>query len=142
MSPLTLRRLLQTRPSLLSYSWLSPLKCSTASPWLQRVGRLSVKELDLVDFLVTQVASLSSSLAEVVACEAAITVSRTPPLVGGEVMDLQSNLVVSPPPLGLMRSWMLWLSSSGHRPPLWWPWSFRPLALGSASRQSCLTSLL
>jgi hypothetical protein len=47
-----------------------------------------------------------------------------------------------PPPPGLMQSWMLWLSSSGHRPPLWWPWSFRPLALGSASRQSCLTSLL
>jgi hypothetical protein len=56
---------------------------------------LSTEELDLVGFLVAQVASLSSSLVEVVACKASIAVSSTPPPVAHEVMDLQPNLVAS-----------------------------------------------
>jgi hypothetical protein len=57
---------------------------------------LSAEELDLVGFLVAQVASLSPSLAAVVPCETDTAVSSTPPPVAREVVDLQSDLVVSP----------------------------------------------
>jgi hypothetical protein len=87
---------------------------------------LSTKELDLVEFLVAQVASLSSSLAvEVeVAGEAVVTESSDLPPMACEVVSLQPISVVSPAPL--LRSWLH--RSLGHRPPLWWPWSFRLLA--------------
>jgi hypothetical protein len=50
---------------------------------------LSAEELDLVEFLVAQVASLSSSLAMEMTCEAAIAVSLAPPPLAREVIDLQ-----------------------------------------------------
>jgi hypothetical protein len=59
---------------------------------------LSTEELDLVGFLVTQVASLSSSLVVEMTCEAAITVPLAPPPLAREVMDLQPGPVVSPAP--------------------------------------------
>jgi hypothetical protein len=49
---------------------------------------LSMEELDLVEFLDTQVAMLSSSLAY----EASITESPMPTLVACQVIDLQSDL--------------------------------------------------
>jgi hypothetical protein len=52
---------------------------------------LSVEELDLVEFLVAQVASLSSSLTVEMTCEATIAVSPAPPLLACEAMDLQSD---------------------------------------------------
>jgi hypothetical protein len=51
---------------------------------------LSVEELDLVEFLVAQVASLSSSLTVEMTCEATIAVSPAP-LLACEAMDLQSD---------------------------------------------------
>jgi hypothetical protein len=56
----------------------------------ERSRSLSTIEFDLIEFLVTQVASLSSSLA----CETILTKSSTPPLVACEVADLQSDLVI------------------------------------------------
>jgi hypothetical protein len=51
---------------------------------------LSTEELDFFEFLVAQIASLSSSLA----CEDAIFESSSSPPVACEVMDLQSDLIV------------------------------------------------
>jgi hypothetical protein len=96
---------------------------------------LSAEELDLIDFLVAQVALLSSSLE--VACDAVVAESLAIPLVASEAME--SGIVASSttPP----RSWMHRLSSSGRRLPLWWPWSCRPLASWSPSRRGLRTSL-
>jgi hypothetical protein len=51
---------------------------------------LSIEELDLIEFLVAQVASLSYSLT----CEVVHTESSAPPPVACEVADLQSDLIV------------------------------------------------
>jgi hypothetical protein len=51
-----------------------------------------MEELDLIEFLVAHVASLSSFVAVEVACEVVVAESPTLPLVG---MDLQSASVVS-----------------------------------------------
>jgi hypothetical protein len=59
---------------------------------------LSAEELDLVEFLVTQVASLSSSSVVELTCEVAIAVSLAPPLLAREAMNLQPGPVVSPSP--------------------------------------------
>jgi hypothetical protein len=64
---------------------------------------LSTEELDLVEFLVAQVALLSSSLMVEVVCKAAITVSPVPPSSTCEVMDMQPSLIISlaPPPMAM-----------------------------------------
>jgi hypothetical protein len=69
---------------------------------------LSTEELEHVEFLVAQVASLSSSLA----CEAATAESPTPPSVAREVINLQSDPIV--PSATPLRSGILQLLSSGH----------------------------
>jgi hypothetical protein len=77
---------------------------------------LSVEELDLIEFLVAQVASLSSSLT----CKVATVESSTPPPLAREAVFLQPDPVVpsvtpppSPPPLS-QRSGMCWLASLGR----------------------------
>jgi hypothetical protein len=55
-----------------------------------RSRSLPLEDLDLVEFMVAQVASLSSSLA----CEVVITESPTPLPVACEVSDLQLDLVI------------------------------------------------
>jgi hypothetical protein len=92
-------------------------------PLKQAVRRLIV----LVEFLVAHVTSLSPSLT----CEVFIAEPLMPPPMSCEVVDLQSDLVVSPASLPLPpppRSWMHQLLSLGHQLPLRCPWSFRPLA--------------
>jgi hypothetical protein len=87
----------------------------------ERRMSLSTLELDLIEFLVAQVALLSSSLA----CEVVITESPAPPSVACEVADLQSDLVIPSviPPRGCgCSSYHHWVMD-----PLWWPWSFIPL---------------
>jgi hypothetical protein len=62
---------------------------------------LSMEVFDLIEFLVAQVASLSSFLAVEVACEAIIAESSTLPPVACKAMDLQSVIIISlaaPPP--------------------------------------------
>jgi hypothetical protein len=49
---------------------------------------LSAEELDLVEFLVTQVASLSSSLAVEMTCDVVIDVSTALPPLAREAVDL------------------------------------------------------
>jgi hypothetical protein len=49
---------------------------------------LSTEELDLVEFLVTQVASLSSSLAVEMTCDVVIAMSTALPLLAHEAVDL------------------------------------------------------
>jgi hypothetical protein len=65
---------------------------------------LSTEQLDLIEFLVAQVTSLSSSLAMEVACEDVIIEPQALPSVECEVVELQSHNVVSfatPPTLAL-----------------------------------------
>jgi hypothetical protein len=56
---------------------------------------LSMEVFDLIEFLVAQVASLSSFLAVEVACEAIIAESSTLPPVACKAMDLQSVIIIS-----------------------------------------------
>jgi hypothetical protein len=70
---------------------------------------LSKEELDLVDFLVAQVTSLSSSLA----CEAFIAKLSVPPPVTCEVIYLQSNLIVDAH-VGIIRSSTLLVVALEH----------------------------
>jgi hypothetical protein len=58
---------------------------------------LSVEELDLIEFLVVQVASLSSSLT----CKVATVESSTPPPLAREAVFLQPDMLSTqlPPPL-------------------------------------------
>jgi hypothetical protein len=56
---------------------------------------LFAEELDLVEFLVAQVALLSSSLMIVVVGETAFTMSLAPPLATHEVVAMQPDHVVS-----------------------------------------------
>jgi hypothetical protein len=88
-----------------------------------------MEELDLVECLVAQVASLSSSLA----CEVAIVESPTPP-----PMDLQSNFVI-PSATPLIVDALAAVVGSLIAP--WWSWTYMPPALGSPTRRIRVTSL-
>jgi hypothetical protein len=55
---------------------------------------MPVEKLDLIEFLVAQVALLCSSLAVELACKIVVTESLALPLVPCEVMELQSDIVV------------------------------------------------
>jgi hypothetical protein len=82
--------------------------------WFDMVEKsrpLSMEEINLIEFLVAPVAVLSSSLAVEVACNTVIVGLPTLPLVACEVVDLQSDIVISS--ATLRWSWMRWLSSSG-----------------------------
>jgi hypothetical protein len=56
---------------------------------------LFAKELDLIEFLVDQVASLSTSLVVEVACEDVIDESPALPSAACEAVEFQSDIVVS-----------------------------------------------
>jgi hypothetical protein len=56
---------------------------------------LSAKELDLIEFLVDQVASFNTSLVVEVACEDVIDESPTLPSAACEAVEFQSDIVVS-----------------------------------------------
>jgi hypothetical protein len=76
----------------------------------KRSKLLSKEELDLVDFLVAHVTSLSSSLA----CEAFIAKLSVPPPVTCEVVYLQSNLIVDAR-VGIIRSSTLLVVALEHQ---------------------------
>jgi hypothetical protein len=80
---------------------------------------LSMEVFDLIEFLVAQVASLSSFLAVEVACEAIIAESSTLPPVACKAMDLQSVIIISlaTPPMPSHRLFLRWHAR---------PWIYSP----------------